>query len=135
MKQMMLVQLDSGDIPEAGDWVEKTCQQAGMDKIGAFQVKTCVVEAMNNCIKHSYEGSQGNVSLCVWQQDGHIHVQISDEGKPLDLSTLPPQGSDAPDPSSEGGRGLMIMRAWMDTLAITREQNTNVLHLSKRISK
>lgn len=133
MKQIILIQLDPADIPRAGDWIERTCVGLGLDKTEAFKVKTCVVEAINNCIEHAYEGQEGTVKMTVWDEDQQIKIQIIDEGKAPETREEPCNELQLPEPCAERGRGLAIMRAWMDDLSMTRDGTSNVLSMSKRI--
>jgi anti-sigma regulatory factor (Ser/Thr protein kinase) len=133
MKKMMLVQLEAADIPRAGDWIERVCISFGLDDTEAFKVKTCVVEAINNCIEHAYEGQVGNVTLSVWEEDKQIKIQIVDEGRVPKTIERDASADQLPDPYSESGRGLAIIRAWMDDLSMTRNGSSNILCMSKRI--
>lgn len=133
MKQILLVKLDAADIPRAGEWIEQACIKFGLNKTAAFEVKTCVVEAINNCIEHAYEGQAGNVTISAWEQDDRICIQVEDEGRMPESKDLPSDHAELPDPFSERGRGLAIMRAWMDELSVVREGSSNILRMSKRI--
>jgi len=135
MKEMMLVQLEAADIPRAGDWIEQACISFGLNNSEALKVKTCVVEAINNCVEHAYEGQAGNVTMRVWEEDEQIQIQIVDDGQAPEITNPDPNSGELPDPISDRGRGMAIMRAWMDDLSMTRTGSSNVLCMSKRIQQ
>ena len=135
MKKMMLVKLEAADIPRAGDWIERACISFGLDQTEAFKVKTCVVEAINNSIAHAYEGQVGNVTMSAWEENQQVKIEIIDEGREPEIREPCSNSDELPDPYSERGRGLAIIRAWMDDLSMTRTGSSNVLCMSKRIQQ
>ena len=135
MKKMMLVKLEAADIPRAGDWIERACISFGLDQTEAFKVKTCVVEAINNSIEHAYEGQAGNVTMSAWEENQQVKIEIIDEGREPEIREPCSNSDELPDPYSERGRGLAIIRAWMDDLSMTRTGSSNVLCMSKRIQQ
>ncbi len=87
--------------------------QRGFDSafISAFS------EIFNNIAIHAYERSgEGELRLELRPKDDHLIVEISDNGKSFDLSTVP-----APELESlpEGGMGIHIARACLDELDYT----------------
>ena len=131
----MLVKLEAADIPRAGDWIERACISFGLDQTEAFKVKTCVVEAINNSIEHAYEGQVGNVTMSAWEENQQVKIEIIDEGREPEIREPCSNSDELPDPYSERGRGLAIIRAWMDDLSMTRTGSCNVLCMSKRIQQ
>ena len=133
MKHMLLIKIKAVDIPFAGDWVQRACIDLGMDKTSAMQVMTCVVEGINNCVEHAYSERDGEVTLSVWEESGEVRVRIVDHGQPIPLREIPDDVLDFQDPHAESGRGLAIMRAWMDEVTITHSESTNTLFMAKRL--
>ncbi len=87
--------------------------QRGFDSafISAFS------EIFNNIAIHAYERSgEGALRLELTPSDDHLVLEISDNGKSFDLSTVP-----APELESlpEGGMGIHIARACLDELDYT----------------
>jgi serine/threonine-protein kinase RsbW len=96
-----------------------------------FGVHLAVEEALVNAIKHGNrnDGSkQVHVVLKLAEQD--IRIEISDEGKGFDPAAVP-------DPTDEenleipSGRGLMLMRNFMNSVEFS-EQGTHVVMEKKR---
>jgi serine/threonine-protein kinase RsbW len=86
-------------------------------------------EACANVIKHSTSDDDYEVRL---QIDGDTcHLSVKNVGDDLDLSRVDGQ---MPDPHSENGRGIAIMKALMDKVTLTRESDSDaVVEFSKTL--
>ena len=123
--------------------VNRICQYAGFDNIGAYQVELCVTEAMTNAILHAYHGERGHTVLVRIEVDSdRMLLEIRDNGTPMPSDQVERliAGSKQPDPDDadpasikEGGRGLQIMHDLMDEVGYFREDAANRLLLMKRI--
>lgn len=133
MKNILLIKLDPTDIPRAGDWAERACIAFGLDKAGSFQVKTCVVEAINNCVEHAFAKREGTIKMSIWENGRQINIEVIDEGKAPEHIGASFNEIDLSDPLAESGRGLDIIRSWMDEVTVQRDGLSNVLSMSKRI--
>lgn len=99
----------------------------GTDRRVIDDVETGVGEACANTVQHAWRGHAYDLAITV---DGPVcSVRVIDAGPGFDPHGVPPAS-----PSSEGGRGLALMRAVADQLQIVShpEQGT-VVRLTKRI--
>jgi len=113
----------------AADWVKERCSHAGLEDTPAFQVMTCVVEAVNNCIEHAYRDKPGEIGIRLFSNTRWLVVQVRDRGQPLEQQTEPAD----PDPLQIDGRGWFIMQQWMDIARYRRRNLRNVVTLVKCI--
>jgi serine/threonine-protein kinase RsbW len=113
----------------AADWVRQRCSHAGLADSPAFQVMTCVVEAVNNCVEHAYRDTPGDIGIRLYSNTRWLVVQVQDQGQPLQQQT---QQAD-PDPLQIDGRGWFIMQQWMDIARYRRRNLRNVVTLVKCI--
>ena len=113
----------------AADWVKERCSNAGLEGTPAFQVMTCVVEAVNNCVEHAYRDTPGEIGIRLYSNTRWLVVQVQDRGQPLQQQT---QQAD-PDPLQIDGRGWFIMQQWMDIANYRRRNLKNVVTLVKCI--
>ena len=113
----------------AADWVKERCSHAGLEGTPAFQVMTCVVEAVNNCVEHAYREIPGEIGIRLYSNTRWLVVQVQDRGQPLQQQT---QQAD-PDPLQIDGRGWFIMQQWMDIANYRRRNLKNVVTLVKCI--
>ena len=111
----------------AADWVKERCSHAGLEDTPAFQVMTCVVEAVNNCVEHAYRDEPGDIGIRLYSNTRWLVVQVQDRGQPLQQQT---QQAD-PDPLQIDGRGWFIMQQWMDIARYRRHKLRNIVTLVK----
>jgi serine/threonine-protein kinase RsbW len=106
-----------------------------------YQVKVCIVEAVNNAIIHAY-GRQGGhpVEVEVELLADRVVCRIADFGKPMSegawrqkprLDYCPKDVAGLP----EGGMGLYIMHQVMDRVEYASEGGRNVLALTRLARK
>jgi len=113
----------------AADWVNERCSHAGLEDIPAFQVMTCVVEAVNNCVEHAYCDTPGEIGIRLFRNARWLVVQVIDRGPPVAQETALTE----PDPLQIDGRGWFIMQQWMDIAQYRRRNLRNVVTLVKCI--
>jgi anti-sigma regulatory factor (Ser/Thr protein kinase) len=114
--------------------VNGLCTAAGLSELETRQVELSVIEAVNNAIEHGYGGAAGHpVEVQVDVEPDSLTFAIADQGVPM------PAGAGSPAVASErvamlaeGGRGLLIMEAYMDRVAYERRDGRNVRTLVKR---
>ncbi len=131
MREMLLIDISPEKIPDAASWVEHQCYRHGLSKMDGYQVKTCVVEAINNSLEHAYGDGCGKIRIAVWYSEGHVNIEIADFGS---VSTKNfDQYESSVDPEEERGRGWLIMKAWMNKASFHRRGESNLVRLAKRI--
>jgi anti-sigma regulatory factor (Ser/Thr protein kinase) len=131
MKQLLLIDIDPAKILVAAEWVERHSRSYGLSQREGYEIKTCVVEAINNAFEHGYDGGHGKIQISAWRDDCRMRIQIADHGTPAD----PPIAAQAIDDSvvPSRGRGWMIIAGWMDEARLCSSKAGNVVHLSKRL--
>lgn len=127
------------------------CANFFLDNHTVYTLELCVVEAVNNAIKHAYGVTDDNaasnplkeVEVTVEIHPQHIVFEICDEGKsipsfaerkdesakevlfdPNDIQNLP-----------ESGMGLYIIREIMDSVSYETHGRRNTLRMIKKIEK
>lgn len=107
---------------EGIQWTEKDC----------FAVHLAMEEAVMNAIKHG--NSQQNdkfVSVVFKTSDDELFVCITDEGEGFDPDNLPDPTTDE-NLEIPSGRGVMLMRSFMDSVRYNRAGNS--VEMSKKRS-
>lgn len=128
------------DVFLAGLLVNSACRYAGLDEVEAYRMELCVVEAMNNAIRHAYRGEAGHrVAVSLALHPDRLEFTVSDSGVPIpaaELAKLRREASGAETFSSdellENGMGLLIMLEVMDQVDYDSRGGVNTLHLIKR---
>lgn len=135
MKEIkLIIDSDLANVSLIGMAVNKICTQIPLDKIEAYQIETCVVEAVTNVIKHAYKNETGHdAAVSIKLHLDRITFLVCDTGKsmnpeqpaklefdPSDLENLP-----------EGGMGLFIIHQIMDEVTYETIKDRNVLTMTK----
>jgi len=112
--------LDSVEIAEAA--VLEDAQEIGFQEDDLHQLAMAVRESMVNAVVHGNRyNARKKVHLSVTKAPDRLTVVIADEGEGFDMNLLP-------DPLAEenllrqSGRGLLLMRAFVDEFQVRRAQ-------------
>jgi len=112
------------------DLIVEQAEKLGYSEEDIFALRLSLEEALTNAIRHGNgQDPQKKVKIRYRAQPEEVEIYIADEGKGFDPSLVP-------DPTREdklecpSGRGIMLMRAYMDLL----EYNVrgNEVHLVKQ---
>lgn len=99
-------------------------------------VEICLTEALNNVIKHSYEGKSGNkIDLIVGISNTKIDIDIMETGLPRTNFDKPKLEFDPNDINSapEGGMGLYIIDSLMNSTSYISKNGLNITSFSKNL--
>ena len=106
---------------------EQFARMAGLDDDSVFSFGVAVREAAVNAMKHGNAGDRRkrvHIEFAVRDEDGqpYVHVCVRDQGAGFDPACLPdPLASENVCVTS--GRGIFLMRAFMDDVAVHRAAN------------
>lgn len=120
----------------AGVAVRGICNYLSLNEIDTYYLELCVVEAVNNAIKHAYNMEEGHaVEIEIVYSSREITFRISDTGKKM---TLYGPGSLDFDPEDiamlpEQGMGLYIINSIIDEVDYRSEDVKNTLTMRKRL--
>ena len=120
----------------AGISVNRICREAGFSEQGAFEVEVCVVEAVNNAIRHAYREKPGKeVEICLELTPDALNVKVADAGRPLPAKMFRPRRPqiDKGVELLDSGRGLFIIHSLMDRVAYATGEGRNVLSLTRNL--
>jgi len=127
-------------VPESREAIEQALMEAlerqGCGEDDIFSVRLALEEAVVNAIRH---GNKADPSKSIYVnfriEQGRLIVNIEDEGAGFDLDSVP-------DPTAEEnleadhGRGILLMRVYMDEVAYNERGNavtlTKVLNVTNK---
>lgn len=122
--------------------VETLCSLVPLPESGAFWIKLCAVEAVNNAIIHAYDKSPDREVTVRFQiEEDRLILEVRDAGRPMashllaagrDLDALAGDPDD-PDSVATRGRGLAIIRETMDMVTYDQRDGENCLTMVKRL--
>ena len=96
-----------------------------------FDVELALREALDNAIVHgNQEDPETKVHIrCRCQPGDEISIVVTDQGKGFDFEKVVGNGITS-EPASEHGRGIQLMRAYMDEVHF--ERGGSEVHMRKR---
>jgi serine/threonine-protein kinase RsbW len=96
-----------------------------------FDVELALREALENAVVHgNREDPERKVHVCCRCQPGkEISIVVTDQGKGFDFENTVGNGITR-DPDSEHGRGIQLMKAYMDEVRF--ERGGSEVHMRKR---
>ena len=128
-------------------WLVRASVRAILDEmdvadIDCLHVQLAISEAVNNCIKHSYQGGrQGEVDILIDVDRERLQIEIADDGVPLRVEEMENLlKRPVPEPGAvlellPNGRGLQIIRDTMDSVVFSRRDDRNVVRLCKTLRR
>jgi serine/threonine-protein kinase RsbW len=121
-----------------GSSINSLCVFFNCDTLIAYDIEQCCVEALNNCIEHSYKyDPNNNIEVVFSFHNNIIELDIMDNG--IALESLKKDKSIEFDPEDidnlpEGGMGLILINQIMDTVSYKSENGFNTLTMIKKVS-
>lgn len=132
----VILKNDVKEVPLLEVFVRETCSAIHLDEATATNVGLAVEEAVVNVMRYAYtKGCRGEIRVSATASDGRLTFEIRDDGKPFD-----PTAAEGPDITLSanqrpiGGLGIFLMRQYMDTMNYKRENESNILTLTKYFS-
>jgi serine/threonine-protein kinase RsbW len=120
-------------LPVFRDFIQETCNRAGLNEEISFALQLSVDEACTNIITHGYAGLDPGTIIVNFQCDEKkVIVQVSDFGHPFEPSEAPmPDVEAALEDRPLGGFGLFFIYQSMDTVDYQTNEDGNSLILTK----
>lgn len=111
------------------EWVRRFALEQRLEREFAYGIELSVNEALTNIMSYAYRDDAEHaiaVELCA--QPDRIRIEVEDDGVPFNPLELPveelPQHLENSRPA---GRGIPLMRSFMDELHYARRDSRNVL--------
>jgi serine/threonine-protein kinase RsbW len=107
--------MDSHSVPFVRGLCRKALEHLKVGKETTDEIVLALTEACANVVQHSGNGTDYEVAVHI--DDDACRISVWDEGGGFPLPDL----SHPIDPNSDGGAGLLLMRALVDELAFERD--------------
>jgi anti-sigma regulatory factor (Ser/Thr protein kinase) len=100
-----------------------------------LELNLIIEELCVNHVEHSEELEAGYIEIDLSIDDEKcITVTVTDSGPPFNPVDVPPPDINLPiEQRSEGGLGLHFVRHYTDTLTYSRDDNKNVVTMTKKL--
>ena len=118
-------------IPVARNILGATMLDLGIAKHCVEDVEIVVTEACTNVLRHA-EPDSADYEVEVSLTNARADIKIKDRGPGFDQTSL--NQSRALDPTEEGGRGILLMRALVDRIEFRNDPASGtIVHLTKNL--
>jgi len=122
------------NVPLLASAVNKLCSFIPLSGVESYQVEVCIVEAVNNAIKHAYENKPGyDVEVVFTLHPDKLILDICDFGRAMEQRNKPYLDFDPNDLKNlpEEGIGLFIIETIMDDVSYRSDEGKNTLTMTK----
>ena len=115
-------------------WLQGIALKLKLPERIASQLMIAADEVFSNIAAYAYPGTTGPVTVSAEQNGSLLQLTFSDAGRPFD-----PLGNTEPDITlplekrNIGGLGIFVVKKLMDKVEYRRENDCNILVLTKRI--
>ncbi len=128
----MIVQNSLSELTRVCEWVRGFAHERRLASRAAHWLELAVNEALTNIICHGYgDKARHEIVVDLIAQPEQIRVEIEDDGIPFNPLELPiaaqPENLEK---SAQTGRGIPLMRSFMDELHYQRRDNKNMLTMA-----
>ena len=122
------------NVPLLTGVINGLCSFIPLSDIESYQVEVCIVEAVNNAIKHAYDNKPGyDVEVVFTLHTDRLVLEICDYGRAMEQMVKSSLDFDQNDVKNlpEGGMGLFIIEAVMDDVSYRSYDGRNTLTMTK----
>ena len=133
----LVVPNNFSELERVSVWVRRFAHERKLARQYAYGLDLAVAEALTNIMSYAYcDDAQHDIVVELRAQPERICVQVEDDGvpfNPLEASVEePPRSLDEARPT---GRGIPLMRSFMNELHYLRRDSRNVLTMVLRCAK
>ena len=133
----LVVRNERREVGRLMERIEKVAAEWGLSEDDTVNLNLILDEFVSNVIRHGFEDEGEHDIPVTLDLDGDvINIRIEDDGRPFNPLEAPPPDLDLPiEERPLGGLGIFIARSLADTVEYRRENNRNVLLITKRLGK
>ena len=107
------------ELESVQQFAESASEALGLEKEFAYWIELTVSESAINAIQHGNELDPAkNVSLRISSDGKTIEIVVEDQGRGFELADVP-DPTDVENLLKPGGRGILIIQSFMDTVEVT----------------
>ena len=117
------------ELGRVSEWVRGFAREHSLGRQVAQGLELAVNEALTNIMSYAYrDGARHDIVVELRAQPDRIRVEVEDDGVPFNPLELPvEEPPESLEQSRPTGRGILLMRSFMDELHYVRRDGRNVL--------
>lgn len=120
-----------------GNAVHSLCELLSFHKGECADIELCVIEGINNAVKHAYKNQSGNdIDIVLAVKTDRLVIEIYDTGMGMDFNKIkvPDFDSNNLDSVPESGMGIYIIKSIMNEVCYSREHAKNKLTMTRYLN-
>lgn len=126
------VKSELSDLKKVRSFLKETLEGKDISEKDYYIIELSLVEVCINIIKYAYLKKKGPIYMKSWTKENKVFFEIRDQGIPFDPRSIQkPDISEIIEKEKKGGLGIFLIRSLMDRVEYQRQENQNVLLLSK----
>ena len=128
------IQSDYNEVVKVNEAIHNFLLKDGVEEYISNAFDICITEAVNNVIKHAYQGEKNKpITISVKKENNEVELQIIDEGTPRSHFEIPNLEFDPDDTENlpESGMGVFIMNQLMDKIDYLTINGKNYFTMKK----
>jgi serine/threonine-protein kinase RsbW len=130
------VSADPANVAQAVEAVVRLAAAAGVPHERVARLEVAVEEWIVNLCRYAYAEPGGTIAVAVRKAPAEISVEICDQGRAFDPTTVPDPDVTAPLAQRQaGGLGLLLIRRLADRVGYRRDGSRNILTLTLRVDQ
>ena len=115
--------------------LEEIASSWSLSKKQLFEINLIIEEIYTNYTEHAENNRLYPVKVKLCREKDKLGITITDQGPEFDpTGTTDPDVTLPIDQRETGGLGLYLVRHYTDTITYTRTDNTNTLHIEKKLN-
>lgn len=124
-----MVANNHSELRRVSEWVRAFARERRLERQFARGLELAVNEALTNIMSYAYrDGGPHDIVVELHAQADRIRVEVEDDGVPFNPLAVPAQEPEEDlEKSRPTGRGITLMRGFMDQLQYARRDGKNVL--------
>ena len=125
---------DLAELERLSRAVEEFGRAAGLSAPVIFDLELAANEILTNVILHGYDDEREHaIVVRLVANAGEVTVEVEDDGRPFDPSSVPTPRLDLPlEERPLGGLGVHLARRVTDAIEYRRQDGRNILRMRKR---
>ena len=113
------------------DVILSSMKTMGYDEDALFAVRVSLEEALANALLHGHSGEADHTIEIAWLvEDMFVECIVTDQGRGYDPESIPDPTADE-NLTLPSGRGLAMMRAFMDEVSVNEQGNCVTMKRTK----
>ena len=127
------VQSELREMDKVRQFLKKNLDGLDLSEEDIYKIELSLVEMCTNIMRYAYRRKKGEIVIKAWYEKGDFLLEIRDSGVPFDPRQVErPTLEEMINRDEMGGLGIFLARKLMDRFSYRREDDLNILTMSKK---